>query len=395
MTITRSDNLKYYPLPDIDGELIVSDHISDITSLWSKLSTQNVFFQEDFFKALESSPPSGLRYKYVIIKKNNEVIAAYYFQYKKIKLDESLSTKNDVSGWEYIVDSAKSMAARMFRANILICGNLALTGLHGIKYRSEENEKALLLETAITKITDVLREENIIIRGVLVKDFHERNLIPLSQDYQCFTVQPNMVLHLREWSTLDYYLADLKSKYRTRYKRARKKLAPVTKRVLDIEELKLYADRMHELYQNVVDNADFNLFILPIDYFHNLQLHLQDRLVVIGYFHEDQLVGFSTYIHNGDNADAHFLGYDVTVNEEHQLYLNMLYDLLEIAIEHKAQRLYLSRTAMAIKSSIGAEPMTMYLYMKATNQCLAPLMPYVTSYFKPDPNWTPRSPFKD
>ena len=99
-------------------------------------------------------------------------------------------------------------------------------------------------------------------------------------------------------------------------------------------------------------------------------------------------------IQSEGDLDAHFLGYDPECNRNCQLYLNMLYDLVDDAIALKAHNLILSRTAMEIKSSIGAEPHDMYLYLKAINPIFNRGVSKALDYFKPKADWKPRSPFK-
>ena len=63
---------------------------------------------------------------------------------------------------------------------------------------------------------------------ILVKDLdnsRKNGLHPnLGNDYKEFSIQPKMILHLREdWTTFEDYLAAMTSKYRVRAKRAFKK----------------------------------------------------------------------------------------------------------------------------------------------------------------------------
>ena len=74
-----------------------------------------------------------------------------------------------------------------------------------------------------------------------------------------------------------------------------------------------------------------------------------------------ELLGFCTLIQNGSAYDAHFLGLKETSNREHQLYLNMLFDMLGKAIERSdINTIVFGRTALEIKSSVGATPKNMF-----------------------------------
>ena len=72
----------------------------------------------------------------------------------------------------------------------------------------------------------------------------------------------------------------------------------------------------------------------------------------------------------------------------------MLYDLLEEAVNTNAKKLDLSRTAMAIKSSVGAIPHKLYLYLKVRNNFLNLFTSKGLKYLIPEIEWEQRNPFK-
>ena len=62
--------------------------------------------------------------------------------------------------------------------------------------------------------------------------------------------------------------------------------------------------------------------------------------------------------------DAHFLGVDNSFNRDYQVYLNILYDLVETAINGKAKHIDFARTALEIKSSVGAVAQDLLYFFK-------------------------------
>ena len=93
-------------------------------------------------------------------------------------------------------------------------------------------------------------------------------------------------------------------------------------------------------------------------------------------------------------ADAHFLGYNVQLNSNYQLYFNILLVLVEQAIESRSQFLNLSRTALEIKSSVGAIPYDLTIHLKYHNSTINQWVPFILKKFVPEDDWLPRSPFK-
>jgi len=96
----------------------------------------------------------------------------------------------------------------------------------------------------------------------------------------------------------------------------------------------------------------------------------------------------------GEKMDSHFIGFNKSLNGKYQIYLNILLDLVKDAIEEEAISLYYFRTALEIKSSVGAEPYDMSCYFRHTNPMINRLVRYPFKSFVPTQNWKQRHPFK-
>lgn len=379
----------------------LSESIVTLKNEWNEIATssKNLYFSYDYLRALEEVPPSGLCYLYMLIKEEGAPVGIYYFQYKRISLKESLSLKNEhgcsVQG---VKEGFKMGIAQLLDFNVLVCGNVSLTGNNGSHVlKSIDHEmKGKLLDRASTIAIEYLKNAGVKVSAVLLKDYHTDSCPVLSGRYTKFNVQPNMVVkNVDRWSSLDAYLSDLKSKYRVRYKKARKSLKNIEVRELTLDDLYRYREDMHNLYAKIANSASFNLFVLPDDYFYNLKKHLGDDFHVKGYFDGDKMHAFYTYVVHGEEVDAHFLGYDNMINKSHKLYLNILYDMMEITIQRSKKRLILSRTAMEIKSTVGAEGVEMNLFFKVLNPLMNGFFRTAFDFFNPTQDYILRSPFKE
>jgi len=243
-----------------------------------------------------------------------------------------------------------------------------------------------------------------------------------AQGHYLLPVDPAMTMNLRsEWNTIEDYLASLTSKYRVRYRRARGKLEGVTRRCLSVREVIDYQDRLYELYQQISQGADFNATDLQPEYFpwlaqacrsndkirallsvyqggyseqNNVDLE-SDESCIHGYFNEEgSLIGFISAIPNGKIYHAHFLGLEDAYKHSHHLYHNMLFDLLDDAISGGFSTIDYGRTALEIKSSLGAEPTDFALLIKARHGWLNRLVPIFTPAVYTAPAWTARNPFR-
>jgi len=92
--------------------------------------------------------------------------------------------------------------------------------------------------------------------------------------------------------------------------------------------------------------------------------------------------------------EAHYLGYDKSKNAQHQIYLNMLYDLIKEGIDARVDKIQFARTALEIKSSVGAVPYDMLCYLKHKTTWKNKFLPKLLSFMVPEKEWQPRSPFK-
>jgi hypothetical protein len=197
------------------------------------------------------------------------------------------------------------------------------------------------------------------------------------------------------WRQWEDYVISLNKKYKTRHKRSKKKFGDIQRRELDTEMIRNSSKQLYKLYKNVSDNAKFNTFVLTQNHFYSLKKHLKEKFKVFGYFLNNELIGFYTLILNGATLETYFLGYDKEHQYPNQLYLNMLYDMARFAIEYKFTTIVYARTAMEIKSSVGAKPKEMIMYMKHTNSIANALLRKIFSLMKPSQKWTERHPFKN
>jgi len=197
-----------------------------------------------------------------------------------------------------------------------------------------------------------------------------------------------------QWKQFDDFLKAVKSKYRVKYKKVMKQAESLDYREMDLEMLEQYNDEMYALYEATAKRATFSLFYLHPKYFLGLKECFADKIRITGIFRDGEILGFYTYVINGEYGDAHFIGYDVERNFDYQIYFNILLGLIKKAIDTKVKFLNLSRTALEIKSSVGAEPHDMFIYLRHENGFINRIMPMILERLVPKPDWIQRSPFK-
>lgn len=369
----------------------------DLPTNWDSLAITNIFLSKDYLTVLENTAPQNMVCHFIGLLLYDELVGLALSQYIDLSDVHSFGERDHC-----IKTKVREIAFKQFSSNVLVMGNNMLTGQNGCSFSKKlpTYEGMILLEKASEELKANFRKKGTNIHLTIFKDFSESDVktfdLPEFKSFYKFTTQPNMIFQVREsWNNFDDYILDKSKKYRDQYKRARKKADGILKKKLSLEEITAYNSRIHELYMNVAKNAPFNTFYLPQNHFVFFKKILKDSFLFYGYFIEDELIGFNTLIKNGKDIDTYFLGYDEKYQREKMLYLNMLYDMIGYSINKGYKRIIFARTALEIKSSVGAKPIPMYGLMKHSNPFINQFVSKTFSYFEPKIEWQERNPFKN
>ncbi len=375
---------------------------NNLPKIWDRFVKHDIFLQSSYLQALEEATPNNIKLYYIGVFKDDILIGVALIQRVQLYLKDTFRQTKTFGVTAFF----KNILSTWLKGNALILGNLTHTGQHGLYFLSEQISPKIFFDTvflALNEIKQIIKkEQNKTIRLIVLKDYFIDDVVHKNQQtfdkfklHKVF-VQPNMILSIKpQWLQLDNYIISLNKKYRDRYKRARKKFKGIDVRELSLESIKTNTKALYKLYMNVSSHAKINTFFLPENHFYTLKRNLNEHFKVYGYYLDNKLVGFYSLIINNNALETYFLGYNPKYQSVKQLYLNMLYDMLTFAIEHKLQSVVYARTAMEIKSSVGAEPKAMLVYLKHTNWALNTILKPVFKLMNPSQNWKQRRPFKD
>ncbi len=348
---------------------------------------ENLFLQYAYLEQLESFAPENIGFAYVLFCQDHKYIGVAYFQIGFFDAEKSIQTTN----W------LKKLIAKPIKFHSLIIGNALLTGEHGFYFSDtvNRNDQEKLLFRAIDKVEQRCNKEGRKTSFHLAKDFYEDKIYLTKKNYHAFPFSPNMILHLRpEWNNFDDYLDAMQSKYRIRVRRAEKKKAGLRCLEMDLQILEDQRDTMYNFYKKIADEADFNYTLIHREYFIEMKKRHEDSFRVFAYFDQNKMVGFYSTLHNFQELETGFIGFDNEYNASHQIYLNFLYDMVRIGLESRVAHITFARTALEIKSSIGAEPVAMFTYLKHRSPIVNYFLPYIVKMIAPAQEWQQRHPFK-
>jgi len=369
---------------------------------WDNLINEDIFLKSHFLKALEKTYPKNISAFYVGVFLNSNLVGIAIIQRVKLYAKE-MFRQNQVSFFKQIL---RTNISKVLKGNILVVGNLMHTGQHGVYFDNRQIQAIEFVKSIFNALEQIQQDIKINynkkIRLILFKDYFKDDALLLeealfnSEGFYKVKVQPNMIMAIRSnWQVFENYISNMNTKYRTRYKRALKKFGSIKRSELSESEIEDNYKKLHELYLNVSNNASFNTFVLPENHFKILKEQLKDNFKVFGYYLDNQLIGFYTLIINKDILETYFLGYDEEHQYQNQLYLNMLYDMAKYGINNKFSSVVYARTAMEIKSSVGAKPKEMFMYMKHTNRFANMVLKIVFNLLNPSRKWKERNPFKE
>lgn len=370
--------------------------VIELPENWNDYAMENIFLSKEYLEILEKSAPSNMVCYYIGLFENEKLVGISLSQFLDLNKLESFGERD-----KCVKTAVRNAFFKNFCSLILIIGNNMLTGQNAYAFSNKIDEIQILiaLKTASGKLKTIFKNKGLKIHITTYKDFPKEEIAAFNQagfqDYFQFSAQPNMFFDIpNHWKSEQDYIDALSKKYRDQYKRARKKADGIEKRKMELDDIIKHEETIYDLYHHVAKNAHFNTFFLAKNHFRIFKELLQDKFLFYGYFLDEKLVGFNTIIKNGDVMDTYFLGYDDSIQREKMLYLNMLYDMVAYSINKGFKEIIFARTALEIKSSIGAKPQKMYGYAQHSNPIADLAFEKIYCYLEPEVVWKERNPFK-
>lgn len=361
----------------------------------------NLYFNPKYLEALEKSNTQIQFFYIVLLDDDKKAIGFSTIQIIDFYLDSVQNEMQSIVEWVKCMGRKLKVLSSEKLFKILTCGNTFVTGEHGIFIHPNQNKKDVLQQFVKALLHFVNQNTSLKndIDAFMIKDFIKESLVITddlhNEGYYSFKVEPNMVLELdKDWVLFEDYLASMRTKFRVKAKKALKQSNAL--KVKDISESNIDSllPEMTKLYKKVSSSASFNLGDFNLNTYKVLKENLGDNYILKGYWLENKLVGFLSGIVNQNSLDAHFVGIDYSLNRQHAIYQRMLYDYVSMAITKKLTTLNFGRTASEIKSSVGAVPQEMTIYLRHKKTIPNKILSLFLNKIKPT-EFKQKYPFKD
>jgi len=197
---------------------------------------------------------------------------------------------------------------------------------------------------------------------------------------------PSLPMHsLRgSFENFEEYCSALRSHYRYKVQRSARKLqrADIQTRVLtDTSEiLSAYTAEVHRLYHQVLERSETRVETLTVEFFHELTRRRPGDVDLVVLARENSIVAFAWSLRSGSACHLLFVGLDYALNEEYDLYFNLLYAWMDCAFRSRASTIKVGQTTDAFKARLGCYSEPLFVFMKgigpvmsAANRLLASL----------------------
>ncbi len=367
-------------------------------------SSNSFLLNYNYFKAIEDANITGLTPMYALVYMMQDVVGLIYFQAINLAakdLGKIIQIEPYGKLLNLISDSlTKSLFCKdINKANwLLVCGNMNVSGQFAFASNiGFEKELVAIIPSVILHISDGLKKEGKL-SAVVVKDFlyDDENIEPVlsKKSFNKFVMDPIMTMdNIQHWNCFDDYLNAQSAKYRLRTKNVIKKINTLQEVNLNLADIEKNIACIDELYQAVLKRSPIQILKPSANVFIQYKKYLGDNFLFKAFYLEGKMIAFMTGIFNKYQYEAHHIGLDYKYNNSHALYQNILYKFIDEAIRTKVQTLSFGRTALEIKTTVGAKPIEHAAYIRLNNGLLNKLIkPFLPS--SSPLNWVARNPFK-
>jgi len=374
------------------------DEISN--EIWTQLECENnLYFHRDFLKSIEINHSEINFYYIILVDNSNKPIALasiqivdFYLDTVKTNFEDFIRKIKNLLRKLYILPNKKAL-------KLLISGNTFVSGDHGIFITHSQDKKQVIKNLAKAILHFVNSNNSINIDAFLLKDFVNESLFITDElknyNYHPFSVEPNMILEINEdLISFEDYLNAIKTKFRVKAKKALQLSKEIIIKEVNDHNIENKLPKMTALYKKVVSNADFNLSHFNLESYKTLKSAFGEKYILKTYELDGKIVGFMSGMINQNSLDAHFVGLDYSLNRQYAIYQRMLYDYIQIAIAKKLKTLNFGRTASEIKSSVGAKPQDLTMYLRHKKGITNKIVKLFLQYIQPSP-FRQHFPFKN
>ena len=320
----------------------------------------------EYQSAVEDSGAEGVSYHHLLVRRGGKISAIIgCFRYRLPLAVIATGTMRKTIG------AVEKILPNLFTVNTFFCGQLTATCDHlfGLDAIDDDVLRRRVLHESERKIRERSRELGCKLTVVKEIPAGEIPLYASAFDDEAIFVDslPNTFLSFDPSTS---YFEQIRSKYRNLYKKRRRAFEERGLRwqIVDGPISPELAADMERLYLRVMQRSKNQFERMPAGFFAKLCEGFDPAFAILC-LDGDRVVGFSINLEEKHRVCGLYLGYEDD-DGRGQIYFNLLYKVIEVAMERGQHRLQLGQTSYEIKSALGATAVRTYLVMHSRHRAV-------------------------
>jgi len=334
---------------------------------WNELvGAENAFLRHQYLRIVEESFTSGYRFWYLVIKEKGKTVALVSLFSMPVYLD-MLSAQ--------VIRNISKKVRKIFKKflviNPLFVGSPPSIGNNTIIIREGANESNVL-EVIVKEVEQIARANQL--QMIVYKEFEDKDCVYMDKLTENFNyIKVNSLptnKFIIKWSSFDEYMKALKKSYRQSISSSLRKINSEDIKVKIITGFSsIFEDYHYGLYEAVLKKAEFQLEKLTPDYFRKIATVPDNEACMVSIIKDDLILGYILVSNSGKNSiSAMFAGINYDYNRQFDIYFNLSYEVVKLAIERKKEGIEFGQNSYKFKSRIGCSQYPLYIYLKHRNR---------------------------
>ena len=270
--------------------------------------------------------------------------------------------------WKSWVQSLRQWSPSFLKVKVLFCGSPVSAGQSHLRFAPGSDHRAIL------RLFDQLMTRLARAEGtpfLVFKEFDEEEIGRCDELTELSYVRVDslpMNYFPTRFRDFDHFLALVRGHYRAKIKRSQNRFKESGLRVVHArggEGLDaLFTEDVYQLYLAVLERAEVKLECLPAEFFRELARQFPEDSSFTLIYQGRRIVAFDCGLFHGDHYSNLFGGLDYSLNEEADLYFNLMFHDLDFALRTGVRSLHVGQTADEFKSRMGCYTRPRYFYVK-------------------------------
>ncbi len=354
-------------------------------SRWDSILQEKHFFHSyRFVSAVEDAKVMNARFSYLLFLDGERLVASAVLSEFEVGLDIFLGKSAKA-----VIGLVRTLFPGFMKIRILFAGLPVSIGKYNLVVSAEET-RPTVARTLLAEMASIALSRGV--SFLCVKEFPEKEDFfrkeIVKAGYLVLDSLPYGTLDIR-WDSFSDYLGSFKHRYRRLIKKSLCKLDCTEPRIkspgqafrpddgpsLVLERGELVTlSRLYKQYLQVMERARVKLEVLNEAFFGNIIEYMPERVELLSFIHGEKVFGSAIVVTSGKRMTFLLIGLDYCSMREWDVYFNIMYGIVSIAISRNCEVLDMGQTSEYAKQRLGTRFVPEYFYLKSSNRVVHALL---------------------